>query len=449
MANLAITDPTKQLARLQQKIEDLLAEAKRRGASAAEAAVSNNTGLEVAVRLGEVETVEHTRDHGLWISVYFGQRKGSASTSDLSMGAIRDAVEQACTIATHTQEDCCAGLAPAELMAAELPDLDLHHPWAIGVDEAVRLAVACEDAARGADPRIVNSEGASFSTHAGLQVYGNSHGFLGGYPSTRHGLSCAVVGKQGDAMQRDHWWTTARAAEDMDDPAAVGLRAAERTVARLGARRLSTREVPVLYRAELAAGLLRHLTGAIHGSGLYRKTSFLLDKLGERILPAFVQVQEDPHKPRGLASAAFDGDGVATAPKHLVRDGVLSSYLLDHYSACKLGMQTTGNAGGARNLSVEMGELDRTGMLKALDTGLFVTELMGQGVNNVTGDYSRGASGFWVENGEIQYPVEEITIAGNLLDMYRNLVAVGNDCDFPGSTTTGSWLIERMTVAGE
>jgi len=449
MGNLAIADTGKQLAELRQNIDDLLTEAKRRGATAAEAAVSNSIGLEVAVRMGEVETVEHTRDHGLWISVYFGQRKGSASTSDLSPKAICDAVGQACSIATHTQEDRCAGLAPAELMAKEVPGLDLNHPWSIDVDSAIRLATECEDAARAADPRIVNSEGASFSTHAGLQLYGNSHGFIGGYPSTRHGLSCAVVGKEGDSMQRDHWWTSARAPEDLDPAADVGRRAAERTVARLGARRLSTREAPVLFRAELAAGLLRHLIGAINGGSLYRKTSFLLDRLGERILPEFVHVQEDPHRPRGLSSAPFDGDGVATRANAFVTDGVLTSYMLDHYSACRLGMQTTGNAGGVRNLSVTMGDLDRAAMLRELDTGLFVTELMGQGVNNVTGDYSRGASGFWVEHGEVQFPVEEITIAGNLLDMYQGLIAIGNDCDFPGSTTTGSWLIERMTIAGE
>ena len=449
MGNLAIADTGKQLAELRQNIDDLLSEAKRRGATAAEAAVSNSTGLEVAVRMGEVETVEHTRDHGLWISVYFGHRKGSASTSDLSPKAIRDAVGQACSIATHTQEDRCAGLAPAELMAKEVPDLDLNHPWSIDVDSAIRLATECEDAARAADPRIVNSEGASFSTHAGLQLYGNSHGFIGGYPSTRHGLSCAVVGKEGDSMQRDHWWTSARAPEDLDPAADVGRRAAERTVARLGARQLSTREAPVLFRADLAAGLLRHLIGAINGGSLYRKTSFLLDRLGERILPEFAHVQEDPHRPRGLASAPFDGDGVATRANAFVTEGVLTSYMLDHYSACRLGMQTTGNAGGVRNLSVTMGDLDRAAMLRELDTGLFVTELMGQGVNNVTGDYSRGASGFWVEHGEVQFPVEEITIAGNLLDMYQGLIAIGNDCDFPGSTTTGSWLIERMTIAGE
>jgi PmbA protein len=449
MANLATADTTEQLQRLEQSIDRLLSEAKRCGATAAEAVVSASTGLEVAVRMGEIETVEHTRDHGLGVTVYFGKRKGSASTSDLTPQALKDAVAQACTIARHTQEDPCAGLAPAELMARELPSLDLDHPWGISVDGAVRLATDCEDAARAQDNRIINSEGASLSTHAGLKVYGNSHGFVGGYPSTRHGLSVAVVGKSGDEMQRDYWWTSARAPEDLEAAESVGRRAAERTVARLGGRRLGTRRAPVLFRAEQAAGLLRHLCGAISGSALYRKMSFLLDQLGEPLFPVFVQVQEDPLRPRGLASAPFDGDGVATAPKTIVRDGVLQTYLLDHYAGCRLGMTTTGNAGGVRNLSLRMGDKDRTEMLQALDTGLFVTELMGQGVNNVTGDYSRGASGFWVENGVIQYPVEEITIAGNLKDMFKGLVEIGNDHDFCGSTTTGSWLIDKMTIAGE
>jgi PmbA protein len=445
----AIDDDAARIARLEQIIADLLGEAKRRGASAAEAVASSSTGLEVGVRLGEVETVEHTRDNGLGITVYFGRHKGSASTSDLTPAAIRDAVAQACTIATHTQEDRCAGLAPAELMAADVPDLDLNHPWHIAVEDAIELACACEDAARNADPRIVNSEGASLGTHSGLKVYGNSHGFVGGYPSTRHGLSVAVVGKDGDSMQRDYWYSSARAPEDLEPAAAVGRRAAERTVARLNGRRIGTCKAPVLFRAELAAGLLRSLAGAISGGNLYRKTSFLLDALETGIFPDFVRIYEEPHRRRGLASAPFDSDGVATRAKDIVSGGVLRTWLLDHYSACRLGLTTTGNAGGARNLSVVMGERDREGMIAELGTGLFVTELMGQGVNQVTGDYSRGASGFWVENGQIQYPVEEITIAGNLKDMFAGLVAIGNDCDFPGSTTTGSWLIDRMTIAGE
>jgi PmbA protein len=449
MSNLATADTSDQLARLEQTIEDLLKEARRRGASAAEAVVTGSTGLDLTVRLGEIETVEHTRDNGLGISVYFGHRKGSASTSDLSPGAVRDAVRQACSIATHTQEDRCAGLAPAELMARDVPDLDLSHPWDIAVHQAVDLAIACEDAARGADPRIVNSEGASFGTTAGLSVYGNSHGFVGGYPSTRHELSCAVVAKEGESMQRDYWWTSARAPEDLEAAEAVGRRAAERTLARLNARRIGTCEVPVLFRADVATGLLRSLAGAISGGNLYRQTSFLQDRLGARIFPGFVRIYEEPHRPRGLGSAPFDGDGVATTAKDLVTDGVLQTWLLDHYSACRMGLTTTGNAGGARNLSIGLGDDDRDAMIRRLDRGLLVTSLMGQGVKMITGDYSRGAAGFWVEHGEIQYPVEEITIAGNLMDMFQGLVAVGNDCDFASSITTGSWLIDRMTVAGE
>lgn len=449
MPILTTEDTAERLARLQQIIEDLLKEAKRQGASAAEASVGCSTGLEVSVRLGEVETVEHTRDNGLGVTLYFGQRKGSASTSDLSPAAVRDAVSAARAIAQHTQDDPCAHLAPPELMATEILDLDLYHPWAIEVEQAIELAIACEDAARAHDPRIVNSEGASLSTHLGLQVAGNTHGFLGGYASTRHSLSCAVIGQDGESMQRDYWWTTARAPSDLDSAQAVGVRAAERTVARLGARRLSTRDAPVLFRAEVATGLLRHLVSAISGASLYRRSSFLLDQLGQPIFPEFVRIHEQPHLLRGLSSAPYDGDGVATRAKDLVRDGVLQTYVLDTYSGCRLGMPTTGNAGGVRNLTIEMGRLDRDALLREMGTGLMVTELMGHGVNLVTGDYSRGVSGFWVENGAIQYPVEEITIAGNLKQMFAGLVAVGNDCDFPGNTRTGSWLIERMTIAGE
>jgi PmbA protein len=444
------SDDTKaRLARLQATIEDLLSEAKRQGASAAEAVVSGSAGIEVGVRLGEVETVEHTRDNGLGITVYFDQRKGSASTSDLSPEAVREAVRAACAIAVHTQPDPAAGLADPERLATQVPDLDLYHPWDLPVEEAIALAVACEDAARGTDPRITNSEGASLSSHAGLHVYGNSLGFVGGYPTTRHGLSCAVIGQDGESMQRDYWWTSARAASDLDAPDAVGRRAAERTLARLGGRQISTRTAPILFRAEVAAGLLRHLTGAINGTSLYRRASFLLDHLGQRIFPEFVRIWEEPLLPRGLSSAPFDGDGVATAAKAFVSGGVLERYVLDTYSARRLGMETTGNAGGVRNLHIAMGELDLAGLMREMGTGLLVTELMGSGVNTVTGDYSRGASGFWVEGGKIAYPVEEITIAGNLRQMYQGLIAVGNDCDFPGSTRTGSWLISEMTIAGE
>jgi PmbA protein len=449
MSSVAPEGTRDRLARFQQTVEDLLKEAKRRGASAAEASVGSSAGLEVSVRLGEVETVEHTRDNGVGITVYFGNRKGSASTSDLTPGALRDAVRAACTIAEHTQEDRCAHLADASLMATDIPDLDLYHPWSLGVEDAIEIAVACEESARGYDPRIVNSEGASLSSHTGAHVYGNSHGFIAGYPTSRHGLSCSVIGEEGGQLQRDHWWTSARAPGDLDSARSVGERAAERALARLGARRLPTSSVPVVFRAEVATGLLRSLMSAIAGSSIYRRTSFLIDQVGTPIFPDFVRIYEEPHLRRGLSSAPFDGDGVATRSKDLVRDGVLQTYVLDAYSACRLGMQTTGNAGGVRNLRIAMGHLDRAGLLRQMDRGLLVTELMGQGVNPVTGDYSRGASGFWVEGGEVQYPVEEITIAGNLKTMFAGLVAVADDCDYSGSTRTGSWLIEAMTIAGE
>ena len=460
MTDIAHIDRGARLDRLELIVRDLLAEARRQGASAAEAAASFEAGLEINVRLGEVETVEHTRDNGLGITVYFGRRKGSSSTSDLSPEAIRDAVAAACAIASRTQEDPYAGLADAHLMARDIPDLDLYHPWDLEPDAAIELAIACEDVARAHDPRIVNSEGANVSTHAGLHVYGNSHGFVAGYPSTRHGLSCAVVAQAGESMQRDYWWTTARAAAGLESPEAVGQRAAERTVARLGARQLPTQKAPVLFSPLMAAGLLRAFTGAISGSSLYRRSSFLLDRLDSRIFPDFVRIHEVPHLPRALGSAPFDGDGVATRAKDLVSQGVLRTYLLDAYSARRLGLTTTGNAGGVHNLHVVPGALgtasvpvpgplDRSAMLQALGTGLFVTELLGHGTNPVTGDYSRGAAGFWVEKGEIAFPVEEITIAGNLKDMFLGLVAVGDDCDFPGSTRTGSWLIPEMTIAGD
>ncbi len=443
-------DPHERLARLQQVVHDLLAEARRQGASAAEAGVSSDQGLSVTVRLGEVETVEHTRDNGLGVTVYFGQHKGSASTSDLSPQAIQDTVRAACNIARYTSEDPYAGLADPELMAREIPPLDLHHPWPISAAAAVTHARACEDAARAYDRRITNSEGATLDTHQGVFVYGNSHGFLGGYPTSRHSLSCAVVGEDSaGGMQRDYWYTTARAAADLEPADSVGRRAAERTVARLGARRLGTRQAPVVFRSEVAVGLLRSLVGAVRGPALYRRASFLLDALGQAVFPAFVRIHEDPLRPRGLGSSPFDDEGVATRPRDLVADGLLAGYVLDSYAARRLGMQTTGNAGGVRNLTMEPGELDLPGLLREMGSGLLVTELMGQGVNLVTGDYSRGAAGFWVENGEIAFPVEEITIAGNLRDMFRQLAAVGRDADCPGSFRTGSWLIEAMTIAGQ
>jgi PmbA protein len=445
----SLTDQAARKAHLEQLVADLLAEAKRQGASAAEAAVSSDAGLAVNVRMGSVETIEHTRDNALGVTVYFGRRKGSASSSDLSPNAVRETVRAACNIARYTQEDPCAGLADAELMARELPDLDLYHPWELAVEEAVDLALACETAALDLDPRIVNSEGAGISSYGGLQVYGNSHGFIGGYPGSRHSLSCSVVAKQDNAMQRDYWYTQARDPQELEDGAQVGRTAAERTLRRLGSRSIGTRQCPVLFAADTAVGLLRSLVGALRGASLYRGASFLLDRLGDPIFPEFVHIHEDPLLPRGLASAAFDSEGVATRARDLVSGGVLRSYVLDSYSACKLGMRTTGNAGGVRNLRIDPGPLDQAGLLREMGSGLLVTEMMGHGVNLVTGDYSRGASGFWVENGAIVFPVEEVTVAGNLGRMFEGLQAVGSDVDRRGSTHTGSWLVEGMTLAGQ
>jgi PmbA protein len=440
---------TQRKAELQQLVEDLLSEAKRLGASAAEAAVSSNAGLSLTVRLGETETIEHTRDNGLGVTVYFGHRKGSASTTDLTPQAIRETVEAACNFARYTSEDPCSGLADAVLMSRDNPDLDLYHPWQQSVEEAIELAIRCEDAARESDPRIVNSEGASLNSHDGLHVYGNTHGFMGGYPSSRHSLSCAVVGKQDESMQRDYWYTLSRQANLLETPEDVGRIAAQRTLARLNARKLPTQQAAVLFQADVAVGLLRSFIGAIRGSALYRKASFLLDHLGKPVFPEFVTIHEEPRLPMGLASAAYDNEGVATSNREFVHQGVLASYVLDSYAARKLGMQTTGNAGGVRNLRINSGELDRQGLLRKMDKGLVVTELMGQGVNMVTGDYSRGAAGFWVEGGEIQYPVEEITIAGNMRDMLMGLLEVGSDVETRSSVQTGSWLIDSMMIAGE
>lgn len=443
-----MNDLNERQAQLQQMVEDMLREAEMQGASGAEAGVNFDIGLSASVRLGVVETIEHTRDQGMGVTVYFGQSKGSASTSDFKPEAIRDTVRAACDIARFTSADPCNGLADAELMAREQPDLDLYHPWNIDVDQAIAIGIECEAAARELDPRITNSEGATLNSHRGIQVYGNNHGFIGGYPSSSHSISCAVVGQQGDSMQRDYWYTSARSPEDLESAQTVGRCAGERTLARLGARQIKTCEAAVIFQAEMAVSLLRSLTGAIRGSALYRRSSFLLDQLGQQIFPSFVHIHENPLLPRGLASAPFDAEGVATAPKDLVRDGVLCSYVLGSYSARKLKMQSTGNAGGVRNLTIDPGELDLAGLLKEMGSGLLVTELMGSGLNMVTGDYSRGAAGFWVEHGEIQYPVEEITIAGNMRDMFAGVQAVATDVEQRGSIRTGSWLLRPMMIAG-
>jgi PmbA protein len=438
-----------QISRLKQVVEDLLHEARHQGADAAEAGVSAQTGLSVTVRLGETETIEHTSDNGLGITVYFAHRKGSANTTDLRPDAIRESVAAACRIAKHTSEDPAAGLADADRMARDVPDLDLYHPWDLDADEAAGIARDCEDAARAVDPRISNSEGATLYTQRSSFIYGNSHGFVGGYPTTRHSLSCAVIAQQGDEMQRDYWYDSSRLPAELAEPAAIGRRAAERTLARLDGRQLGTRECPVLFRADVAPSLLRSLFGAIRGHAVYRKSTFLLDQVGEQIFPDWVRISEDPLLPRGQASAPFDNEGVATGFRDLVADGVLQGYLLDSYSARKLGLQSTASAGGVRNAGIASSGQSFDELLREMDHGVVVTELMGQGTNPVTGDYSRGAAGFWVENGVIQYPVDEITVAGNLKDMFRQLLAVGSDNDIPGSIDTGSWLIERMTVGGD
>jgi PmbA protein len=434
---------------LQQMGEDVLRIAKASGASDAEAEISLGFGQNVSVRMGETETIEYNRDKGVSVTVYFGKQRGHASTSDLSRKALEDTVAAACNIARYTAQDTFCGLADPALMAKDIPDLDLHHPWNISVDEALAIAVECEAAARAVDKRITNSEGASVSAYEGMFAYANSHGFSGGYPSSRHGISCSVIAEAGDTMQRDYWYSSARAAEDLDPAVTIGRLAGERTVRRLGTRRIKTAQVPVLFEASLASGLISHLVSAISGGNLYRKSSFLLDSLGKSVASSLLNIQEDPFILKGLASSPFDSEGVQTKARTLVKDGVLQGYVLSSYSARKLGMQSTGNAGGNHNLIVQDTGHDFEGLLKTMGTGLLVTELLGHGLNMVTGDYSRGAAGFWVENGVIVHPVEEITIAGNLKEMLNQIVAIGNDVLVQGSKQTGSILIERMTVAGD
>ncbi|HWP01463.1 MAG TPA: metalloprotease PmbA [Methylococcus sp.] len=439
---------TVKLAELKELTALCLAEAKRQGASAAEVGCSVEKGLSLTVRMGEVETVEHHRSQGLGVTVYFGQRKGSASTNDLSRQALVETVSAACHIARHAAEDPCAGLPDPDTLAREFPELDLYHPWELTAEQGIDLALACENEGRAQSGEITNSEGASLDTFEGLRVLGNSLGFLHGYATSRHSLACCLIGERDGSMQRDDWWTVARVPGELESPEQVGRKAAERTLRRLGARHLRTRCCPVLFAADVAASLLGHFVAAVRGGNLYRKSSFLLDRLGQSVFPAFLHIHEEPHLPRALGSAPYDAEGVATRPHDLVRNGVLESYVLSTYSARKLGMRTTGNAGGVHNLIVDPGDLDFAGLLRSMDTGLVVTELLGQGVNLVTGDYSRGAAGFWVEQGEIQYPVEEVTIAGNLASMYKGILAVGNDVDLRGNIRTGSILIESMTVAG-
>lgn len=436
-------------AELERLAELALERARAAGAEAAEVSLGAGVGLSVNVRKGEIDTLEHHRDRSLGVSVFFGGRKGSASAGEFSERTIAESVAAACEIARFTSEDPANGLAPGELMARDIPDLDLHHPWSISAEDAVEVARSCESAALNVDPRISNSEGAGVSAHQGLHTYANSHGFIATVPESRHGINCVAVAGEGGGMQRDYWYTVARNPADLEAAEQVGLRAAEHTVARLGAESVATEKVPVLFQASVARGLIGHLLAAVSGSALYRRASFLVDCQGTQLFPEWLQLVERPHIPRALGSTAFDDEGVATADSALVTDGVLQRYLLDAYSARRLGLQTTGNSGGVHNLEVVSGEDDFDGLVSRLDRGLIVTELMGQGVNLVTGDYSRGAAGFWVENGAIHRPVQEVTIAGNLRDIFAGIQAVGNDVDRRGNIRSGSILVDEMTVAGE
>ncbi|WP_110685231.1 metalloprotease PmbA [Salinicola aestuarinus] len=441
-------DAVEQQTRLEERATAALALAKRLGADACEVGASVDQGIGVGVRLGETESIELSRDQGIGVTVYVGQRKGSASTSDESDASIRAAVEKAVSIARYTGEDAAAGLADAAEMATALPDLDLHHPWALSTDEAVELALRCEAAGRDCEG-ITNSEGANLSSSEVVSVYANSHGFLGSKRGTRHSLSCLLIAGSGDHMQRDHDYTTARRADALESPETIGRRAAERTLKRLGGECPKTGRFPVLFSPEMARSLVGNLLSSIAGGALYRESSFLCDRLGDTLFPEWFSLGERPQERGGLASSAFDGDGVATRDNVFIDQGRLASYMLSAYSARRLGLSTTGNAGGARNLRIQAPTTPLDALMRQMGTGVLVTEMMGQGLNPVTGDYSRGAAGFWVENGEISHPVEEFTVAGNLESLFSGLVGVGDDIDRRSSTQTGSWLIDSMTIAGQ
>jgi len=445
---VADPDISKQQAKLEASVGDILTQARKLGADQAEASASSGAGLSVTVRKQETETLEYHRDQGLSITVYIGNRKGSASTSDLSPASLSETVSKACSLASYGAVDEAAGLADADRMATEFPDLQLYFPWSLGTDQAIDLARECEAAALDHDKRINNSEGATVSSHEGCRVYGNTHGFLAGYPDSQHSLSCAVLAAEGSEMQRDYEFTVARDPGDLAGPAFVGREAAQRTVSRLGARKLDTRATPVIYPARLARGFIGHAIGALRGGSLYRRSSFLLDCLEQEVFASHITVHEDPFLPKALGSASFDDEGVATRTRNLVEDGVLKGYVLASYYARKLGLESTGNSGGVHNLIVSDTGVSYADLVEQMGTGFIVTELMGQGVNNVTGDYSRGASGFWVENGVIAYPVHEVTIAGNLRDMYKGISAVATDIDCRGGIRSGSLLIDQVTLAG-
>ncbi len=443
---MAPTFPTQEF---QQKMMRVLDQARLRGAEQAEAYLLFEKGFSISARAGAVETVEHHQAKHLQVSVYKDYRSGSATTSDLSIDAILSAVDKACAIADYAGRDTFAGLANPQFLARQFPDLKLYHHWPISPAQAIDTAVECDTIAREQDFRITDAESSTVSTYDSYKLYGNTDDFIGGYLQSLHTITCGVVAQSDGQMQREHEYTTARRAEDLEDPVLIAKRAAQKCLQRLDSRRLSTRRCPVIFHAPQAKGLLSHFTAAISGRNLYQKSSFLLDTLGKKIFPDFVRIYQEPHLIGAMGSVPFDLEGVATRDLDYVKDGILTSYVLGSYSARKLNLQTTGNAGGVFNLSISHNNLDLNELLKKMDTGLFVTELMGQGINIVTGAYSRGAVGFWVERGEIQYPVEEITIAGNLQNMFANLTAVANDTDIRGAIRCGSILISEMTLAGE
>lgn len=433
---------------LKDVVQRVLEEAARLQVDQVEVSASHDIGLAATARLGEVENLEYTNDRGVWVTVYRNRRKGSASTSDFGRAALLEAVQKACSFARYTAEDEHAGLADAERMAKDPPDLDLAHAWPLASDDAIRLAIECEDAARESDARITNSEGATVATNSGIRAYGNSHGFIGAYAKTSHSLSCIVVGEEDGVMERDYWYTAARNPAELESAEAVGRRAAERTVRRLGARKIPTMTAPVLFVPELARGFIGHAVGALAGTAQYRKSSFLLGAAGDRVFPDFLRIEERPHIAAAMASAPYDAEGVATTDRDLVVDGVIQGYILSSYSARRLGLQSTGNAGGAHNLIVPGNADDLDAMMKQMGDGLLVHELIGQGVNAVTGDYSRGAVGYRIEKGEIAHPVHEVTIAGNLRDLYPRIVAIGNDQDLRGGIRCGALLVDGMRIAG-
>ncbi len=441
----------------QQRVAESLADvaaqtieiARRHGAHQAEAGVSYDEGLSVTVRMGELESVERQRDRGLAVTVYRDARKGSASTTDFSAASIEDTVRKALSIGSFTAPDEYAGLADAKLMAVDPPDLQLYFPWELDVEHATALALRAENAARAFDARISNSEGAMASSGCGHRVYANSHGFIGGYPTSTCSTSCSVVANDASSLERDYWYSAARAPDELESPESVGREAARRAVERLGARQLSTRVVPVLFPAEIAKGLFGHLVAAIRGTAQYRRASFLLGAVGQQVLPSFVDIEEDPLIPRGLASAPFDAEGVATRRRRLVTGGVLQGYVLSSYSARRLGLETTANAGGVHNLLVQPTAGPLESLIADMDEGFVVGELLGQGVNIVSGDYSRGAAGFWVERGAIVHPVNEVTIAGNLAEMLRRIEAIGSDIDKRGTVRCGAVRVGALTLAGQ